>query len=265
MNKFKFICVILLTLILCTACGNSYVENNSTSDKRDVTYFEKDRYTVKKEEYCDYLYNTNYNSSNYQEDEQEVQSTEDKDDVQDVQDVKEAEDIAVSEILLYEDDSINFTVDGDNIVYNNITFYNLYSHVNSIELPCDINTFINFIIKTYPSDSDAIVYLSKESDEEQVEEEDVGSYLTLHDTMLGYNGYQTLYEKYNKPINWYLAVVSKNDSKTLDIYGCDKYLMYIGNNTLNIDTSELGDSTYSETDDNIEAENEADIEADNKE
>ena len=68
------------------------------------------------------------------------------------------------------DESVDFIIDGSNILYKGKIFNGLYDVVQQLELPCSQTTFINFIVKTYKNNGSNNIYTECFLDSENYEE-----------------------------------------------------------------------------------------------
>ena len=118
----------LITSVNLVACS----ELNLNIDKADVYLapsFEVDKLTVRQ--------NNEWNIR------QELE-IDDNDSVPTEQDIK----VDVGEVQLdNNDNSVDYQVEGEDIIYNGVRYKGLYTAINSVTYPYDTNTFINFITK----------------------------------------------------------------------------------------------------------------------
>jgi len=138
------------------------------------------------------------------------------------------------------DESINYEIVEDNIVYRGITFIDLYKIVNSVEQPYELNTFINFLIKTYDSHGETVVYTSLQTDSEGEVGVDIGSAITISESLYDREGYTEIVEKYNgDEAVWSICLYTYGGENEHNVYGCKSYVAYNGSSDLVVDMQEF--------------------------
>lgn len=144
-------------------------------------------------------------------------------------------------ILVGSDKSVNYSVDGTDIVYKGVRFKNLYRLVTEIEQPYEVDTFINFLIKTFNAhgNTEVNVELYKDNNDEYQVSVDGGAPLTLHDSLSDYDGYTQISNKYNDKAVWNLSIYIGNREHLASLYGCKSFMLYNGTATLEIDMSKF--------------------------
>lgn len=234
-----FICI-ALTFV---GCGKSNESDNSDT----YVEIEKDSNTIHKNNVFDI-------EKDYQEEKQE-----EKEESYNVVDPS----INVGELSLQgTDSSVNWEIQGNDVVYNGVRFRDLYNCVQHLDLPCEQNTFINFIVKTLNTTTDVDCGYTNEKEFVYDEEStDIAIDFVLEDSDV----YKKIKEKYdNTPANWTLTIFS--GSSNLMIYGCDRYLVYDGAEDLvtvdmseysldNVDTNgntDISENSITESTDNTE-------------
>ena len=158
-------------------------------------------------------------------------------------------DYSVAEItLLGNDNTTEYVILGEDIIYRGVTFDNLATIVNQIQQPYDLNTFINFIVKTVDSYGEDEIFMSLTVDEENEVNEDngsndemgVGASMTLDEQLSSDIGYNEIKNKHdNTPVIWSLSLYTGNLKHNYNLYGCNKYLIYNGSEAKEIDMERL--------------------------
>ena len=64
--------------------------------------------------------------------------------------------------IIGQDTSKLYKKSGNDIIFNNVKYEGLARAVDMIEVPCDKRTFINFIVKTYSTESEVVDILFSE-------------------------------------------------------------------------------------------------------
>lgn len=247
---------ILITGISIIISGCS-VNNNSTSSNEQTNYtiqtFEKDSWTLRNGETLQF---TNIITNIEDEESQLNEETEtyDYDGVQ----------LGVIRIS-GEDNSEYFEIiDNNTIIYNGVTYTELYSAINNIELPDNISntTFINFIIKVLkPNGTNISVSYSNDNLEEY---DDESTYLEMSFIFDGVTRYNALVSNYGKDINWSLQLYDEVNAQVFKIYGCDKYMFITDTPDLEVDMTSYSsvneNSTEQQTIDEEQEENESETE-----
>lgn len=135
--------------------------------------------------------------------------------------------ISTGELILEGNDaSVKYEISGNDIIYKGITFHDLYYCVQHVQLPCDQNTFINFLVKTYQT-KDSDVYSEYVNDYE-FDTSSGEENITIHENFSDSSKYLALVDEYGKEANWTLTVYEYGYKSPGMIIGCDKYLMYNG-------------------------------------
>lgn len=231
-NKIILSLMIISSGLILTACAE---KNNTSYDK--VVPFEVDENTVHKNEYNDWI--KAQTDENIEIIEQEAPE-DNKVGREDNGITLYARDNVLGELILSgNDNSKEWTIENETDVnYYGVVFHDLYKCVNNLDIPCESNTFINFIIKTYQS-SDSDIYVQFRNDKDENETAD--DLMTVHDSLDGISGYAELINQYNgKKVTWEINLLSRGSSDAITIYGCDKYMAYKGSiDTINIDMESL--------------------------
>jgi hypothetical protein len=160
-------------------------------------------------------------------------------------------------VLTGEDTTQKWEIDGNNIVYNGITFNNLYYCIQHVDLPCDETNFINFIVKTFTSTSDVNTgYLNDLEDHGED-----STYIDLEPQLQESSEYLRIKEEHNNiPITWNISL--HGDGINGNIYGCSSYLLYNGSDgTQEVDMSKYNYSF--DTDDTTNTTEETSVEESN--
>lgn len=214
---------LLLTMLSLTACNNIDIGGSNNNEYRPQL-FEVDELTVRQ--------NNEWNVK------QEIAEENNETTVNTEEDIK----VDVGEVQLENTDtSIDYTIEGGDIVYNGIRFVELSTAVNSVSSPYDTNTFINFIIKTY-STAESTVNVSYNIDSNTTSDSnaDTGAYVGLHESLMADSSdYQHIYNKYGVEADWQLLLDSGKPEELGILYGCSTYVMYQGVGNLVIDMNEF--------------------------
>lgn len=215
-----------------TACG----EKNNTNNN-EVIQFEADEKTIHKNEYDNWIKaQTDENTEIIEQETPEDNRVGREDNGITLY----ARDNVLGELVLSgNDNSKEWTIENETDVnYYGVIFHDLYKCVNNIDIPCESNTFINFIVKTYQS-SDSDIYIQFRNDKEENEAAD--DLMTVHDSLDGISGYAELINQYNgEKVTWEINILSRGSSDEISLYGCDKYMAYKGSiDTINIDMEAL--------------------------
>lgn len=219
---------ILISVLTLSGCANDSNKSNTSENNYITPIFEVDSNTIKNENIWQMVNN--------------LSTTEDTDDYE-VVEPEEFDNISMHEIkLLNSDNSTNYEIAGSDIKYNGTTFVGLYNAVTNCELPCDINTFINFIVKTYYTNEDTI-YIAYSNDNLPKGEDDTA--LNLSESLSDNNYYHTFEEKYNQGVNWSISLMGLNENVSGTLYGCNQYIIYYGTKDIEIDMSKYDYGTNS--------------------
>lgn len=238
--KKKYITVLglCITVLSLTACSNGHKDVQYTEKTYPINVFELDENTVSLVNQGNFLSDAEIEEANRQS--QYQQSTGDN--------TSHEEPSGGELVLENEDTTVNYEIDGENIVYNNKKFNNLYTVVNSVELPYDTNTFINFIVKTVEPSREEVA-CSIDTNLEPEEEYEIPILNILEEQSI----YQKLKGQYNEEVQWCITI---NDyGNAITIYGCSSYAFLLDTyNDVVIDMSEYDSSTGTndETTENIE-------------
>lgn len=222
-KQFKLVICIMSTLFL-VACSNS---NNVNINK-----FEVDKNTISKSSYDSIVEESKYTESY----------------VEETPEYSKKDSMDMAEIYITgSDDSVEYEVLDSDIIYNGTVYKELNTIADEIESPLDKNTFINFIIKVFNSDSTEVqltlidLYVDNNKDKivlenltpeeiEQIElDEDGDGTVVNADSFLDNDEtYNTLKRTYGEEIKWNLRIVDSYKDRTANLYGCSKYMMIIG-------------------------------------
>lgn len=195
------ICTICMTSM--SACANNTQENESYSE--GIKEFSVDNNTIKTDDNA----GNSTSSSTSREDEYIFIPSE----------LPQANVGTIS--LSGKDLSTDYTVSGDDIVYEGVTYQGLNKAVNSIRTPYDKVTFTNFIVKTFTPKSDKVfvTYIN--------EEENTGwqASTTLDaELSMSWDGYNSIRDRYHSVAVWSLNL-RDNGGKVADIIGNTDYML----------------------------------------
>lgn len=235
-NKIKT--VVLTSLIISMSLCACSKQDTQTENSGYVSKFEVDSSTIKNDD----IWNT-----------YSIQTSEYEDTNTDVVDPS----VLVGEIEIEnKDNTTYYTLEGNNIVYGNTTYTDLNSNLDKIDLPCDKNTFINFIVKTFDTDSNTVnTYCSNDNEEVEVAENgEMSTSISLDNGLSDSDEYIKIKQKYGgEPITWSLTLIDIENNTEGVIYGCSKYLMYNGSSEYKqVDMSEYSDNNSNSSNNSIE-------------
>lgn len=235
MKKITITLILSLVIIL-SGCGKSdnMTEYNNIDTK---TTFEADANTIKiKENINKENDNTNYNKVNTVEQES-----------------------SFGEIVLNgSSNELAYQIDGNDIIANGIRYSGLYDTATNIDIPCDYNTFITFIIKYININDDVIIMYTKDDtcidNESGLDIEDTST--KVADDLEGLSGYREIRDKYNADVTCSVTIFNNKGNVIGALCTCSKYIMYMGGTeAIYIDMSEYSTETDENISDNIGDEN----------
>ena len=232
MKKRLLITILLCSVIGLTACGDKHDKPTYNASNYPINSFNKDNNTV-----------SVVNQNNFLTDQEIAEIN-----AQSALNTNEEFDYEYTEpdggelVLENEDTTTDYEIQEDgSITYKEKTFHGLYNAMQSIEIPYDENTFINFLIKTINAE-DTYINVYRQTDE--LEEFDV----SMFEFYKGNSTYNSMIDKYNTEPEWCLdigLVDGDSVSKHTYIYGCSAYVFLLdADNDIVIDMSEY-DSTPS--------------------
>lgn len=222
MKVLSIVTLIILSLSL-VACDNTLLDKSS-KETYIAPSFEVDELTVRQ--------NNEWNIK------QEIAEETEEYTVKTEADIK----VDVGEIQLENTDgSVDYIVEGEDIVYNGVRFKGLNTALNSVASPYDINTFINFVVKTYSTtEANVNVTYSIDSENSSDDGEGVGAYIGLHESLMADStDYQYIYNKYGVEVDWQILLDSGKNEEFGMLYGCNDYVMYQGVGNLVIDMNKF--------------------------
>lgn len=202
---------ILTVAGMITGCSNTGLKDNDN------------KYTVKQEFGSD---SSTMKKDNLQYQIEEEQAQEDEETLENYED----DTINIGEIdIVNEDNSIDWEVDGDDIVYKDTRFSGLYKIHDRLQLPCDETTFINFIVKTLHSYDSLIDVHVETSFDENTDTEDTD--ISIDEALSELEDYNAIKESYdNTPATW--RIVFNYDGNSKFMFGSSKYIIYNGSGDL---------------------------------
>lgn len=196
----KHIQVLLITLLIVSITGCSNIDTNEDIKNEYKIFILPDNNTVKNND----IANIKVNESTEDEYTEEIRDK-------------------VNELMIQGDADIDWEVtDEGNIIYEGVTYYELNTIVNNIELPCDKEAFIKFIITTFkPITKD--VYCLYENIEINSENEQDTS--IIYDILYNTLNYKAIVNKYNKDVTWRFSIYEDSLRHVGVMYGCDSYII----------------------------------------
>lgn len=204
MNKKLLAVMIVLCTALSTGCNNSGSSNTSTT--ASVNRFEVDI--------------TTHRINNYEEEYESTTSGSNGG----TSDIHSGNTLGEIEIT-GEDKSEEYKIDGENIIYNEVTYKGLYSAISNIEFPNDEQTFINFLVKTFNPTSD-IVNVIYVTDYDRTE--DAFSTSLSQQLEMEWKEYSDVKSKYGSDVMWMLRLYEPSDERVAMLYGNKDYILYQG-------------------------------------
>lgn len=222
-NKMKSIKILIPALsiisISLTACSENN-QNKNSSEVNNKIIFEKDANTLTKEKESIWFIDKQLQNVD------NTQNTEDTDPYENIGEIK----------LENEDTSTDWslTENGD-VIYNETTYYKLYSNICSLESPYSINNLINFIIKNYNTNENEVYTELNKYDtintNEQVAMLDGESSdnvdMTIDDALINNADYKLMCDKYNDKATWTLDVYTYGGKNKGTIAGCKSFILFI--------------------------------------
>lgn len=233
MRNKKLASLILVSTILLSGCGQTI--KASDSDYIPQTFY-KDENTMRVADEKSWLLDSYEQSNN--------DSASYNQNVTDEGLSNRPEDTEFGEIELIGEDATTpwEIVNNTDIVYKGTTFHDLYTCVNSIELPYTKETFINFILKTYET-SELDVWTECRNDNEET----IDDIIKVSEVLEGTDGYIDLVNKYGQEVNWELKLFCTGGKNPGYIYGCSQYIMRRGSTDVaEVDMSTFVDMTEAE-------------------
>lgn len=218
MKKNKLLVLLVISTLMLTSCR----QENSThrTEKYTPIFINIDSNTVRvKDEYIVNEINNNTSSG--------ANNT--------YNNVNEQENVFVSnEVKIEGSVNVDWTVlENGSIIYKGITYHNLYNNVSQLDMPCDKNAFIKFILTTFKTrDSDIYsliditgttnVSTNTEKAEEPIDIEDTD----ILDSELQENpNYISLCNKYDDHVTWQFTIYEYGMKHFGNIYGCKSFIM----------------------------------------
>lgn len=208
LNRLKVLTILVVTCMLSiVGCGSNTSDSNNIAVKVE---FKKDAKTIRHDEVWQHAMKDVENSNPYDVDDPSIH---------------------FGEINLENNDtSVLYSISDNDIVYNGVVYKDLYYNVQHLQLPCDMNTFINFVIKTYSTTSDTVLtYYVNDTEFNETFSEDVGAAISIDEELRDSEIYIELTEKYNNIAKWSLSLYDEDRVGSSGIlYGCESFLLYNG-------------------------------------
>ena len=218
----------IIILVVCSAsllsCGN---KGNNINNKYIHPKFEIDGNTIKQSYEEEYKQSWETNKNEIKE---EIKT-----------DVKEMLKYYSSEVtIVNEDNTAEYIIDNNDVIYNNCRFVDLYSNVNAVQQPYTVENLINFIVKTYKNNGKEVVYTELQTDRsvDNNTEQGAGDYLTKHESLMDREGYIDISNKYNDYAIWSISVYAENYQDMAVLNGCKSFIIYNGYNNIEVDMND---------------------------
>lgn len=203
-KKIYIVSMIGLITIATTACSKT----NGNNGGKTVQYFELDAYSQ--------------SLHNQSSDSQDTQATQDVN-TENNEDSSSYSNTLALITLVNNDNSQDYTTEGNDIVYKGTRYVNLYNIINSINTNYDKNTLINFIVKTFNAKSDTIycdLIVDNISDADSDVEE-----ITLDEQISDVKKYNDAKSQFGENVSWMISLTESSDNSVKQIYGCSKYML----------------------------------------
>jgi hypothetical protein len=123
-----------------------------------------------------------------------------------------------------------YTVNGNDVIYNGVTYSNLYVNALKCESPYSTEDFINFILYLYPAPNTGdMVYtvpyiVSEEEGIDIPEGADSNVSVSLEDGLSESADYMRLVDKYNDHAAWSLEIYQFGGKDKLKLVGCKSFI-----------------------------------------
>lgn len=235
--KIKIYIIMLASLML-VGCEQSDNVNNSVNDiDNEIIQFSTDENTIKISEIPEDI-REDENSKNYND--------------------YTVQDTTFGEMKINgTDSSIEYEIDGADIIYKGIRYKGLYEAATNIEIPCDASTFINFMIKCTSIDEDVVITYINENKQTDIEES-----INYEDTTISFLDdlsympeYIEIKDKYGKDVTCCVEVLNTSGKLMAALYSCDSYITYIGDSSpIEVDMSKYCNNSETDVDKTIENE-----------
>lgn len=229
------ITLILSSVIILSGCSNS--DNKAEYNTIDTkTTFEADNNTIKITEHIN----------------------KDSDDTDDNKISTIEQESSFGEIIINgSSNELLYQIDGNDIIANGIRYSGLYDAATNIDIPCDYNTFITFIIKYTNINDDVIIMYTKDDTYDTESGLDVEDTSTkVADSLEGLSGYTEIRDKYNTDVTCSVTIFNNKGNVIGALCTCSKYIMYMGDtDAVYIDMSEYSTETVENISNNIGDEN----------
>lgn len=130
-----------------------------------------------------------------------------------------------------QESNVSYTISGDDIVYNGVTYTGLYTSVQQVEpySQYDADTLIKFLLKCYPSSE--TVFSSAQLYVNSVNTGDAEDYtdISIDDTLSNMSDkYTSLCNKYNDKASWVLTIYKWMGKDKAMLAGCKSFTIIIG-------------------------------------
>ena len=128
---------------------------------------------------------------------------------------------------------INYSIAGNDIIYNNKTFRDLSANLDLVvsDSVYDKDTLIRFLLYTYKADEEEIFTRATHDEDVDLEAlEGLGvdyNDLSVHDMMYEYPEYARLYDKYNEEATWRLEIFTYGYQNVIALAGCKSYIAVV--------------------------------------
>lgn len=209
-NKELITIIAIISLVGLTACSSPSTANTEISES--INTFEPNDFTIHKSD-----------ESILKSGDPEQQKRETLDSEAEANMKEDEENRAhYGELVLKGDDSSRDydVVNNRDIQYHDKLYKNLYYNINKIETKYNKNTLINFIIKTYKSESSTIYTELDQSDYSKPNEDGFDI-----DDSIDSNVYEKLKDKYSEKATWILYLRDSETGEQHMIFGAKNYML----------------------------------------
>lgn len=128
-------------------------------------------------------------------------------------------------------DKVKYKVNGDDIEYNGVTYIGLNLYLDNLECKYTKDEMIKFIVSTYKTSTSKVNIIYQNDNELDSN----SNALRVHDSLIGFNNYDIVYNKYKEEASWQLTLLDSNFSNKAILFGCKSYLIYNGDDDIEFD------------------------------
>lgn len=148
----------------------------------------------------------------------------------------------VSEIENTPDIQLAYEINGNDIIYNSVTYTDLYSNIQKVEQQSqyDTDTLIKFILQSYPSSEQVYTFMQMYSDVEFEDGDDYNDILIDETLSNSSDAYNNICNKYNDRATWMLTINKWMGKDKAMLAGCKSFTIIIGTDEdIEVDVSDF--------------------------